>query len=104
MPQSERWRQIGREILFSARTELYMSLPFLDAALGALAVTEEGYDTDTLATDARHLYFSGAWLAMQLEHTRTAVNRSYLHSVFPLSAAAPCQVEKPRHAALGSCM
>lgn len=82
MPQSERWRQIGREILFSARTELYMSLPFLDAALGALAVTEEGYDTDTLATAARHLYFSGAWLAMQLEHTRTAVNRSYLHSVF----------------------
>ena len=82
MPQSERWRKIGREILFSARTELYMSLPFLDAALGTLAVTEEGYDTDALATDAKHLYFSGAWLAMQLEHARTAVNRAYLHSVF----------------------
>ena len=82
MPQSERWRKIGREILFSARTELYMSLPFLDAALGTLAVTEEGYDTGTLATDAKHLYFSGAWLAMQLEHARTAVNRAYLHSVF----------------------
>ena len=27
MPQSERWRSIGREILFSARTELYMGLP-----------------------------------------------------------------------------
>ena len=30
MSQSERWNALGREILFSARTELYMSLPFLD--------------------------------------------------------------------------
>ena len=82
MPQSERWKKIGREILFSARTELYMGLPFLDEALSALAVTDGGYDTDTLATDAKNLYFSGAWLAMQLEHSRMSVNRAYLHSVF----------------------
>ena len=82
MPQSERWRKIGREILFSARTELYMSLPFLDEAVSALAVADEGYDASTLATDAKHLYFSGAWLAQQLEHARTAVNRAYLHTVF----------------------
>lgn len=82
MPQSERWQKIGREILFSARTGLYMGLPFLDEALSALAVTDGGYDTDTLATDAKNLYFSGAWLAMQLEHSRMSVNRAYLHSVF----------------------
>ena len=82
MPQSERWRKIGREILFSARTELYMSLPFLDEAVSALAVADEGYDAATLATDAKHLYFNGAWLAQQLEHARTAVNRAYLHTVF----------------------
>ena len=82
MPQSERWRKIGREILFSARSELYMSLPFLDEAVSALAVADEGYDAATLATDAKHLYFSGAWLAQQLEHARTAVNRAYLHTVF----------------------
>lgn len=82
MPQSERWRKIGREILFSARTELYMSLPFLDEAVSALAVADEGYDAATLATDAKHLYFSGAWLAQQLEHARTTVNRAYLHTVF----------------------
>lgn len=82
MPQSERWQKIGREILFSAHTELYMGLPFLDEALSALAVTDGGYDTDTLATDAKNLYFSGAWLAMQLEHSRMSVNRAYLHSVF----------------------
>ena len=82
MPQSERWRKIGREILFSARSELYMSLPFLDEAVSALTVADEGYDAATLATDAKHLYFSGAWLAQQLEHARTAVNRAYLHTVF----------------------
>lgn len=82
MPQSERWQKIGREILFSARTELYMGLPFLDEALSALVVTDGGYDTDTLATNAKNLYFSGAWLAMQLEHSRMSVNRAYLHSVF----------------------
>lgn len=82
MPQSERWRKIGREILFSARTELYMSLPFLDEAVSALTVADEGYDAATLATDAKRLYFSGAWLAQQLEHARTAVNRAYLHTVF----------------------
>ena len=46
MAQSERWQKIGREILFSARTELYMSLPFLDTALAALTVSD-GYDTAT---------------------------------------------------------
>lgn len=81
MPQSERWQKIGREILFSARTELYMSLPFLDSAISALAIAD-GYDTATLATDARALYFSGAWLAQQFERSRANVNRAYLHSVF----------------------
>ena len=56
MAQSERWQKIGREILFSARTELYMSLPFLDTALAALTVSD-GYDTATLATDSRALYY-----------------------------------------------
>ena len=94
MPQSERWRSIGREILFSARTELYMGLPFLDAALGALAVTDEGYDTDTLATDAKALYYNGPWLARQLERTRTGVNRAYLHTVFHCLLRHPA---KSRH-------
>ena len=94
MPQSERWRSIGREILFSARTELYMGLPFLDAALGALAVADEGYDTDTLATDAKALYYNGPWLARQLERTHTGVNRAYLHTVFHCLLRHPA---KSRH-------
>ena len=38
--QSERWANIGRETLFSARSELYMSLPFRDGALAALPVQD----------------------------------------------------------------
>ncbi|MDO4271111.1 MAG: VWA-like domain-containing protein [Eubacteriales bacterium] len=81
MPQNERWQTLGREILFSARTELYMALPFLDAALSALAVSD-GFDTAALATDARALYYNGAWLARQFERGRANVCRAYLHSVF----------------------
>ena len=79
--QSSRWTSIGREILFSARTELYMNLPFLDSALAALPAAD-GYDTPTLATDTRVLFFSGAWLAQQYERSRANVNRAYLHTLF----------------------
>ena len=79
--QSERWANIGREILFSARSELYMNLPFLDGALAALPV-QDGFETSSLATDAKTLYFSGAWLAQRFERSRTSVNRAYLHTVF----------------------
>ena len=81
MSQSSRWASIGREILFSARSELYMNLPFLDGALAALPV-QDGFETSSLATDAKALYFSGAWLAQRFERSRTSVNRAYLHTVF----------------------
>ena len=64
--QSARWAEIGREILFSARSELYMNLPFLDGALASLPV-RDGFDTSSLATDAKSLFFSGAWLAQRFE-------------------------------------
>ena len=58
-----------------------MRLPLLDAALSARAESD-GFDTATLATDAKSLYFNGTWLAQQLERGRPRVNRAYLHSVF----------------------
>lgn len=79
--QSARWAEIGREILFSARSELYMNLPFLDGALASLPV-RDGFDTSSLATDAKSLFFSGAWLAQRFERSRTSVNRAYMHTVF----------------------
>ena len=92
--QSERWANIGREILFSARSELYMNLPFLDGALAALPV-QDGFESSSLATDAKALYFSGAWLAQRFERSRTSVNRAYLHTVFHCLLRHPAKM-RPR--------
>ena len=103
MAQSERWQKIGREILFSARTELYMSLPFLDTALAALTVSD-GYDTATLATDSRALYYSGPWLAQQYERSRANVCRAYLHTVPHCLLRHPAKARGRDRALWGSCL
>lgn len=78
MAQSEAFAAVGRKILTAARNELYLSLPFLDAALGALNLRDD-YDTPSLATEGAHLYYNGAYLAMQYERGRSRVCRAYLH-------------------------
>lgn len=74
------WQTIGREILTAARNELYLNLPFLDAALCALPFAE-GFDTPTLATDTKVLYYNGAWLASRYERARSLTCRSFLHVI-----------------------
>lgn len=74
------WQTIGREILTAARNELYLNLPFLDAALCALPFAE-GFDTPTLATDAKVLYYNGAWLASRYERARSLTCRAFLHVI-----------------------
>lgn len=74
------WQTIGREILTAARNELYLNLPFLDAALCALPFAE-GVDTPTLATDTKVLYYSGAWLASRYERARSLTCRAFLHVI-----------------------
>ena len=73
------YEKIGREILSAARNELYLSLPYLDAALCALAFQPGGGVTLSLATDGETLYYDGAFLAERYLRSRTAVNRAYLH-------------------------
>ena len=100
MSQSSRWTSIGREILFSARTELYMNLPFLDSALAALPAAD-GYDTPTLATDTRVLFFSGAgWRSSTSAPARTSTALS-AHAV-PLSAAPSRKDTRTRCRSVGS--
>ena len=70
------YEKIGREILSAARNELYLSLPYLDAALCALAFQPGGGVTLSLATDGETLYYD---LAERYLRSRTAVNRAYLH-------------------------
>ena len=72
---------IGQEILFAARNELYMNLPYLDVVLCALEFKSGEEKTVSLATDGKALYYDGAYLAERFLRGRTAVNRAYLHSV-----------------------
>ena len=72
------WDELGEKILAAARNELYLNLPFLDAALCALTPSREEA-TDFLATDAKRLFYSGSYLAMRYEKGRSLVCRAYLH-------------------------
>lgn len=72
---------VGRDILFAARNELYMSLPYLDAALCALAFAPGGGVTLSLATNGETLYYDGAWLADRYLRSRVWACRAYLHVI-----------------------
>ena len=69
----------GEEILFTARNELYMNLPYLDAALCALRFAPGG--TLSLATDGETLYYHAAYLADRYLRNPALVNRAFLHVV-----------------------
>ncbi len=71
--------EIGREILSASRNELYMNLPYLDAALCALAFVPGGGITVSLATDGETLYYDGAWLAERYLRSGVWTCRAYLH-------------------------
>ena len=81
MDQPSGYPKVGLEILSAARNELYMNLPYLDAALCALEFRPGGGVTVSLATDGERLYYDGAYLAERFLRSRTAVNRAYLHVI-----------------------
>ena len=72
---------IGREILFAARNELYLNLPYLDVALCALAFQPGGEVTLSLATDGETLYYDGSWLSDRYLRSRVLTNPAYLHVI-----------------------
>lgn len=74
--------EIGRDILSATRNELYMHLPYLDAALCALRPEAGDHVTPSLATDGETLFYSGAYLADRYLRSRTLTNRAYLHVIF----------------------
>lgn len=74
--------KIGEEILFAARNELYMNLPYLDVALCALLFRPgDEVGTLSLATDGEHLFYDGSWLGERYLRSRVLVNRAYLHVI-----------------------
>ena len=73
--------EIGRDILFASRNELYMSLPYLDTALCALVFAAGGGVTLSLATDGETLFYDGPWLADRYLRSRVWPCRAYLHVI-----------------------
>lgn len=80
MQQQNMWPEIGNKILTAARTELYLNMPFLDAALCSLPF-DTRYSTESIATDGKALYYNGSSLAFQYEKARSNVCRAYMHSL-----------------------
>ncbi len=81
MAETRQLSEIGQDILFAARNELYMNLPYLDAALCALRFCPGDEVTQSLATDGETLWYCGAYLADRYLRSRTLSNRAYLHLV-----------------------
>ncbi len=78
---SEKWNSIGREILDTARNELYLNMRFLDLALCSLAyVMDTG--AETAGTDGYAIHFEPYGLAGLYQRDRKSLNRLYLHMVF----------------------
>ena len=71
--------QIGLDILYASRNELYMNLPYLDVVLCGLNFQPAGDITITLATDGETLYYDGSFLSERYLRGRTICNRAYLH-------------------------
>ena len=72
---------IGQEILFAARNQLYMNLPYLDVVLCALRFQPGGGVTLSIATDGDVLYYDGGYLAERYLRSRVLTNRAYLHVI-----------------------
>ncbi len=77
---SEAWDSIGREILGTARNELYLNMRFLDLALCSLQYRMYT-EVRTAGTDGYAVYFEPYGLSELFERDRISLNRLYLHMV-----------------------
>ena len=71
---------LGKEILTTARSDLYLSLRFLDAALSGLDYEMSSLISAT-ATDGEYLYFQPRYLFRIFDENPVLVNRAYLHNL-----------------------
>jgi len=72
--------QLGKRILTNARNELYLSMRFLDTALGRFRY-EINLQTFYVGCDGVTLYFNPKFLAERFANQKVYVNRTYLHMV-----------------------
>jgi predicted metal-dependent peptidase len=76
----ERVRELGDRVLRESRTDLYLSMRFLDLALSALSY-EMRPGTEYLGTDGARLFYDPDGLFVCYRRNRVLVNRGYLHCV-----------------------
>ena len=72
--------RIGDRILSLSRSELYLSMRYLDLALSALSF-DLNLNTRTIATDGVHLFYNPNYLISAYQDDPVCVNRTYLHMV-----------------------
>ncbi len=77
---TQRFTQVCNQILSGSRTELYMSMRYLDIALSSLrfAISTE---LPGIGTDGEHIIAHPKLLADMFEKDRRLINRVYLHIV-----------------------
>ena len=71
---------VSKDILRSARNELYLNMRFLDVALSSLAFFPE-QEIRISGTDGKFLYFHPDALVTLFRKGRPSVNHQYLHSI-----------------------
>lgn len=72
--------RLGNRILSLSRSELYLSMRFLDFALSALSF-DLNLNTRTIATDGVHIFYNPNYLALTYQDDPIRINRAYLHMV-----------------------
>ena len=76
------WEQaMARRAMELTRSELYLQMRYMNAALGALALTPDTDPARVLATNGAALVYSPAWVLRIYRQNRPYLLRGYLHSV-----------------------
>ena len=76
----EKYRKLSEKILMVSRNELYLSMRFLDTALGSLRF-EMNQNTFFVGTDGISIFYNPRFLMERYGQHPVIVNRAYLHMV-----------------------
>lgn len=75
-----RWKALGEKILETARSELYLSMRFLDMAFAELTF-EMNLSTFLIGTEGVTLQYNPRFLVQSYQLSPVNVNRAYLHTI-----------------------
>ncbi len=79
--REEKLSEIGRMIIEGAKSDLYVSMRYLDLAIFALSPVEDDR-VELMGTDGRSLFYSPKDITEEYKKGRLGINRCLLHSIF----------------------